>query len=347
MMKVVERIKVTEKIKFGLPRGSLNDPIRGNTESLLRAAGYLIRGYTPKKERGDILSISNDPEIKLSLIRPQNTPGDLVRGLIDIAIVGDDWIKEEWNVSRLKPVKLTGLEYGTVQIIAAVPNDFAVTELSQFFISQKGVQTIWYAEYPKLAQTFFLQDKGYKQLYGNKAPVIEIRGLTAGKNDKVQLIYSEGTTEEYIKKGFPIIDAIQSGASLRQVGGRVLENGIIMSSSAGLYARPELEKDGQLWSKAMDIKDKLIGAVSARKYYDVKFNMKKEGLKRVINYIYEEKLILEGPTPSPILGQESEIKGFALNITVPVEKWPEVSRKLKNDYGATGLETDTKKYLNK
>ncbi|MGL6298085.1 MAG: ATP phosphoribosyltransferase, partial [Methanobacteriaceae archaeon] len=75
------------KIVLGLPKGSLNNVNRGNTYKLFTDAGYDVKGYEPGKESYEI-TIANDSEIKAYLTRPQSTPVELNRGMVDIAIVG-------------------------------------------------------------------------------------------------------------------------------------------------------------------------------------------------------------------------------------------------------------------
>ncbi len=69
------------QIKLGLPKGSLNNVDRGNTNKVFTDAGYDIRGYTPSKESDRKLRIANDPEILPFLTRPQSTPVELSRQL--------------------------------------------------------------------------------------------------------------------------------------------------------------------------------------------------------------------------------------------------------------------------
>ena len=42
-----------------------------------------------------IETIVNDEDIKAFLTRPQSSPVELNRGMVDLAIVGEDWVKEE------------------------------------------------------------------------------------------------------------------------------------------------------------------------------------------------------------------------------------------------------------
>ena len=82
------------EIVLGLPKGSLNNVKRGNTYQLFIDAGYEVQGYEPGDESYEI-EILNDDEIKAYLTRPQSSPVELNRGMVDISIVGEDWVKEE------------------------------------------------------------------------------------------------------------------------------------------------------------------------------------------------------------------------------------------------------------
>lgn len=120
------------RIKLGLPKGSLNTPGRGNTESLFLDAGYEIKGYTPTRESDRGLRIANDPEIDLYLTRPQSAPSELSRGLLDIAVIGADWVREE-TLDRASDITfLADLEYGGARLVAAVPKEHPADDLTAF-----------------------------------------------------------------------------------------------------------------------------------------------------------------------------------------------------------------------
>lgn len=127
---------MNEKIILGLPKGSLNNVKRGNTYQLFVDAGYEVRGYESGYESYEI-DIVNDPEINAYLTRPQSVPVELNRGMVDIAIVGEDWIKEESVLRDTKTVKIGDLDYGKTRLIVAVPNDSPYENLTEFFRANK------------------------------------------------------------------------------------------------------------------------------------------------------------------------------------------------------------------
>lgn len=62
---------------------------------------------------------------------------ELNRGMVDIAIVGEDWIKEESVLRDTKTVKIGDLDYGKTRLIVAVPNDSPYENLTEFFRANK------------------------------------------------------------------------------------------------------------------------------------------------------------------------------------------------------------------
>ena len=72
-------------IKLGVPKGSLEEA----TINLFERAGWKIRKHT-RNYFPDI----NDPEITASLCRVQEIGGYIAAGILDVGIVGLDWLHE-------------------------------------------------------------------------------------------------------------------------------------------------------------------------------------------------------------------------------------------------------------
>lgn len=228
-------------LRIGLPKGSLNseDPNRGNTNELLLRAGYDIVGYNPGRERPSALSIRDDPELKLKLIRPQSAPYDaLPNGNLDIAIIGGDWVEDAQSVK--KPVRVIGkLGYSNVSVVVAVPHDFPYDSLADFFDSKNGKSNpvICHTEYVNLVSDYIKRNPGYQSLFGSLAPLIVVRGHNIGRNDFVQVHFSDGLTESFLEEGDDfIVDNLHTGNTLKEYGGRPLET--IIESSAVVCAGP-------------------------------------------------------------------------------------------------------------
>lgn len=304
------------KIILGLPKGSLNNVNRGNTYQLFVDAGYEVRGYEPGNESYEI-DILNDEDIKAFLTRPQSTPVELNRGMVDISIVGEDWVKEESVLRDNEIVKIGDLDYGQTRLIVAVPKESPYKNLTEFFRSNKDRKTpiLCFTEYPNLTRKHIMENEGYQEIYGDAVPFVQVRGLIDGDNEMVQVINSDGATEVYIAKGADlIVDNTQTGSSLRKAGLKELET--ILHSSAGLYAG--VNCTGKKMEKAKMIYKQLFGAITAKKYFDVKFNIANEKISEVSQYLIDNQLCADEPTitEGPNFSQ--------INVLIPKIKFPEM-----------------------
>jgi ATP phosphoribosyltransferase len=320
-----------KKIKLGLPKGSLNTVNRGNTYQLFVDAGYDIKGYIPGKENNQQLRITNDLEIIPFLTRPQSAPVELSRELLDLAIVGEDWIQEESvNLSSTKLAKIGDLEYGQTRLVIAINNDTGFESLSDFFEANKNRKKpiLCFTEYPNVTRQRFMKDPAYQKIYGQKKPLVQVRGLVDGNNNLVQIINSDGVTEGYMAKGADlIVDNTQTGSTLRKYGLRELET--IMHSSAGLYASSKFT--GWKQEKAKEIYQHLYGAISGKNFFDVKFNVQNNNLKKVKAYLVQEQLCSNEPT----VFQGDDYS--AINILMPRKKFPETIRTLRQKFKASAI----------
>ncbi|MDR1721779.1 MAG: ATP phosphoribosyltransferase [Methanobrevibacter sp.] len=326
-----------EKIILGLPKGSLNNVNRGNTHQLFVDAGYEIRGYEPGNESYEI-TISNDNEILAFLTRPQSTPVELNRGMLDIAIVGEDWVKEESVNNENFINKIGDLNYGKTRLIVAVPKDSGYESLTDFFRKNKGRKTpiLCFTEYPNLTRQHIMENPGYQEQFGDSSPLVQVRGLVDGDNDKVQVINSDGATEVYIAKGADlIVDNTQTGSSLKKAG--LIELETIMHSSAGLYAGLNC-KDEKL-EKANMIFQQLLGATVAKDYFDVKFNISNKLAKEIIKFLIENKFCSDEPTLN------EGVNFSQINVLIEKSKFPEMLTGIKQFGASAILRNDIKQYI--
>ncbi|MBZ9571016.1 ATP phosphoribosyltransferase [Methanobrevibacter sp. TMH8] len=325
------------EIIIGLPKGSLNNVNRGNTYQLFKDAGYEVRGYEPGNESYEI-DIVNDDEIKAFLTRPQSTPVELNRGMVDIAIVGEDWVKEESVSNDCGITKIGDLDYGQTRLIVAVPMDSPYFSLSEFFRLNKDRDTpiLCFTEYPNLTRKHIMENDGYKELFGDSVPLVQVRGLVDGENDKVQIINSDGATEVYIAKGADlIVDNTQTGSSLKKAG--LVELETIMHSSAGLYAG--INCIDEKMEKAKMIFEQLYGATTAIKYFDVKFNVNNDIATVVSDFLVTNGYCSDEPTIN------TGSKFSQINVLIEKNKFPEMLNGIK-DYGASSIvRNDVKQYV--
>lgn len=316
------------KIILGLPKGSLNNVNRGNTYKLFSDAGYDVRGYEPGKEEYEI-DIVNDDDIVAYLSRPQSSPVELNRGMLDIAIVGEDWVKEESLCNDKEITKIGDLNYGQTRLIVAVPNDSPYNSLTEFFRDNKNRKhpILCFTEYPNLTRQHIMENEGYIEVFGQEKPYVRVRGLSDGENEQVQIINSDGATEVYIAKGADlVVDNTQTGSSLRKAGLKELET--IIHSSAGLYAGPACV--GEKLEKANLIFQQLFGAIEGRDYFDVKFNIDNDSVENVSNYLFVNKLCADEPTIN------SGENFSQVNVLILKNKFPEMVDAVKS-FGATAI----------
>jgi ATP phosphoribosyltransferase len=113
-------------LKIGMPAGSLADPNRGgNLVNLLTNSGFLISGYAqggPTKFTSVNFLFGWDG-------RPQEFGSQLEINEIDVAIAGNDWIKERVLEMKLEYgtevhlERILELNRGGVKIVGIVDND--------------------------------------------------------------------------------------------------------------------------------------------------------------------------------------------------------------------------------
>lgn len=333
-------IQETKEIRLGLPRGSLNDPERGDTKQVLIAAGYDVRGYEYGKESDSDLAITNDLEIKPFITRPQSTAVELSEDMLDIAICGDDWIREEAVNGRQEGIRKIGdLEYGQTRLVLAVPESSNFTSLPDFFIGLKGRERPirCFTEYLNLTTQQFMQNETYQEIYRNVPPLVQVRGITVGENRLVRIIYSDGATEAYIRKGADIIaDNTQSGKSLGK--SKLREIGEIMKSSVGLYAGPSCT--GWKEEKARKIYQQLYGAVKAKRYFYVLMNVPSGNRQGATDYLVSEGLCTKEPSVVPGTNFDQ------VSTLLPRARYPEAVETLIEQYGACDIvRSDIKQYI--
>ena len=71
--------------------------------------------------------------------------------MLDIAIIGEDWVREESINSGDESIKKIGdLDYGQTRLIVAVPMDDPYSSLEDFFLENRERETpiLCFTEYP-------------------------------------------------------------------------------------------------------------------------------------------------------------------------------------------------------
>jgi len=115
-----------EKIRLALPDGHQQRP----TMEFLKQAGLNIRGYSEAlATRGPTIGIDG---VTVKVIRPQDMPIQVANENFDLAITGQDWLKDHLYRFPSSPVQeILALGFGKVAIVAVVSEDLAASDIGR------------------------------------------------------------------------------------------------------------------------------------------------------------------------------------------------------------------------
>lgn len=289
-------------LTIGMPAGSLADPKRGgNLIQLLDNAGFYTKGYK-----------SGGPSVFTTIStymgwdgRPQEFGSQLGLDEIDVAIGGDDWIKE--RILELKYEyqttitleKVMSLSRGNVRIVGIVDKRFEVTNIAAYVsqvLQEKGLITV-VSEMPYLALNWLkdiLKERGLQEQY-NEFSVQKYK--TPSKIKKGVLIYETwGKTEAKVKNGGADIglEITQTGSALRNYGLDIIDE--VMKSETGIWIKPELKKDKKKFGLLKMFLLNLSGALNAENKVLLLFNAANKNVAEIDQYIADNNVFAEEPT---------------------------------------------------
>ncbi|MFX1316664.1 MAG: ATP phosphoribosyltransferase [Promethearchaeota archaeon] len=299
---------MTKKIlKLTIPKGSLQEVV----STFFERAGLKL-SFSSKR---DYRPVVNDKEISIKLLRPQEIPNYLIgEDEFDLGISGNDWVKE----TNADVEVILDLEIGTVSITFCVPNNWeyinSLNDLIQKFYDDRKVLKIS-TEYLTLSLNFLKNNEKYKELYGEKAPLVITPWKTWGENDKVKIFLSFGATEAKPPEEVDaIIDNTQSGSTIKANNLKIIE--VIDTSTAVLIANKNALKDEWKREKIKDIKVLLMGVIEASKKLHIFMNVKKENLDKLL-----QKLpALKRPTISKLAAADSD-EWYAINTIIKKDEF--------------------------
>ena len=87
------------------------------------------------------------------------------------------------------------------------------------------------------------------------------------------------------------------------------------------------------------IYEQLLGAITAKKYFDVKFNIANSKIEEVSNYLIDNKLCADEPTITP--GSDFS----QINVLIPKAKFPEMVDAIKGFDATSIIRTDLKQLV--
>ncbi len=281
----------SNKLKFALPKGSLQE----STIEIFKKGGINIylsdeRSYYPT---------SDDNELELMLIRPQEMGRYIEKGVFDGGLCGWDWLKE--NNSQVQEIcELVYAKSGfrPVRWVLAVPENSDINSVED--LQGKRIST---------------ELKNYITRYLNK------------KNIDCEVEFSWGATE--VKPGVlcdAIVELTETGSSLRANNLKVVEE--ILTSTTRLVANRESYKDPWKKKKLENMATLLLSAVRAEGMVGLKMNIKKDKIQKIINILPS----LKKPTVSQLTVKD----WVALEVIIKEEKVKEIIPRLKRA-GAQGI----------
>ncbi len=331
-----------EQLIVGMPAGSLADPNRGgNLVQLLRNAGFPSRGY----EKGGPSSFPITPFLVGWDGRPQEFGAQLALGEIDIAIAGEDWIRErelEAAYEYGQPFQLTkllSLERGGVRLVIIGDLEGRNKDLGTWLaglLKEKPLITM-VAEMPYLALEWFqnqIKTLGFANSHGQfsvqkfKTPPRISQGI---------VIYETwGKTEAKVKHG-----AVDLGLEITQTGSAIRNYGLsivseVLQSETAVFANPGLKEHPAKHELARMFLLNLYGAIFAEDKVLMLFNAKKEFVPSIQAYLERNRLFADEPTINEGLNfTEFNVQMNATSRELPLAKARYELAKL----GATNIET--------
>jgi ATP phosphoribosyltransferase len=111
---------------LALPDGHQEEP----TLDFLAKAGIQVKGaYLASGNRRPSINL---PGVCVKVIRPQDMPLQVANGNFDLAITGEDWLRDHRYRFPSSPVReVLNLGFGKVKIVAVVSQDLAVSNVSE------------------------------------------------------------------------------------------------------------------------------------------------------------------------------------------------------------------------
>ena len=313
-------------LKIGMPAGSLADPNRGgNLINLLTNSGFSVSGYAqggPTKFTSVNFLFGWDG-------RPQEFGSQLEISELDIAIAGDDWIRERVLEMKLEYGKEVHLEHvlalnrGGVKLVGIVDSKQfeTVEEFLKNLCSQKQLITV-VSEMPymaldwlraKLAAIGLLERFQSFSVQKYKTPSKIVSGI---------VIYETwGKTEAKIKNGGADIglEITQSGSAIKNYGLKVIDT--IMESQTSIWINPDVRKDAEKKELLTMFLLNLYGSINAENKMMVMFNVSNKNVDVIDSYLREKNLFADEPTIS--VGKEFTVYNVQIdagNINEPLAK---------------------------
>ncbi len=289
------------KLKIGMPAGSLASAQRGgNLMELLAAAGFKTQGYDkggPTRFTGINLLFGWDG-------RPQEFGSQLEVGELDVAIAGDDWMKErvlemklEYGV-EVRLDRVLTLNRGEVQLVGIVADQgFATTEDFLRSVAPQRPLLRVASEMPYLALDWIQHKLAAVGLASEFSAHSVQKYKTPPRIQKGILVYeSWGKTESKVKHGAVDIglEISQTGSAIKSYGLSIVE--VVMRSQTSVYVNSTVEKDAEKRALLEMFLLNLYGATHAENKVMLSFNVPNQLAGEVEHYLSRNNLFGDEPT---------------------------------------------------
>ena len=213
------------KIKIGLPsKGRLKD------ESLAFLKSKKLEVVSSFGERNYFFNIKSNNDIEGIFLHAREIIERINDGTLDIGISGLDLLKELPDAYSENVKIYKKLNFGFANLVVAIPKDWLdvqnmadLEEVSFEFREKYGRRMRVATKYPNLTESFFLS-KGVSQF---------------------RVVPSLGATESYPFTGSSelITDITSTGSSLKANNLRIINDGIMLKSSACIFVSKKVEKN--------------------------------------------------------------------------------------------------------
>jgi len=291
----------TTQLKIGMPAGSLASASRGgNLVDLLAAAGFRTTGY----DKGGPTRFTTTSVLFGWDGRPQEFGAQLEIGELDVAIAGDDWIRErvlEMKIEHGVDVRLERamtLNRGEVQLVGIVADSaFDTTEAFLRSVAPAKPLLVVASEMPYLALDWIqrkLADVGLADRF--RAHAVQ-KYKTPPRIQAGILVYeSWGKTESKVKHG-----AVDIGLEISQTGGAIKSYGLtivetVMRSQTSVYTHASVAEDPEKRELLEMFLLNLHGATHAENKVMLLFNVPNPVSGEVDQYLRAHNLFGDEPT---------------------------------------------------
>lgn len=291
-----------DKLKIGMPAGSLANPKRGgNLIQLLEISGFNTSGY---ESGGPSKFITNNYLFGWDG-RPQEFSSQLGINELEVAIAGDDWIQERVLELRheykteINLEKVLSLNRGGVRIVGIINSDNDFTTAEEFLedlTSKKQLITVA-SEMPYLALDWMMQRIRAIGKADKFSSYSVQKYKTPSKIEKGILVYETwGKTEAKIKNhGADIgMEITQTGSAIRNYGLKIVDE--IMKSHTGIWINPSIKSNPVKSELLRMFLLNLYGSINAENKVLLVFNVPNEDVNKVENYLSSNNLFADEPT---------------------------------------------------